>query len=104
MALVWSPKWAGTTVRKVYESNFMRLILVLGNAFGCKINESIVLDTAKAMVEYGLRDLGYNYVIVDDCWSQGRNDSGYLVEDTVKFPNVSSLSNRRNRMLMNCRV
>jgi alpha-galactosidase len=60
----------------------------LGNAFGCNINESILLDTANAMANYGLRDLGYNYVVLDDCWSSGRNSSGYLVEDTNKFPNV----------------
>lgn len=31
------------------------------NAFGCSVNESLLLDTAQAMVDYGLRDLGYNY-------------------------------------------
>jgi alpha-galactosidase len=57
------------------------------NAFGCNINESILLGTAQKMADYGLRDLGYNYVILDDCWSSGRNESGYLVADTNKFPN-----------------
>jgi alpha-galactosidase len=46
-----------------------------------------LLDTAKAMADYGLRDLGYNYVILDDCWSQGRNASGYLEANPKKFPN-----------------
>lgn len=59
------------------------------NAFGCNINESILLDNARAMVDYGLRDLGYKYVVLDDCWSSGRNSSGHLVEDSNKFPNVS---------------
>ena len=59
------------------------------NAYGCNINESIVLNTAKAMVNYGLRDLGYKYVVLDDCWSSGRNSSGHLVADSNKFPNVS---------------
>lgn len=66
-----------------------KLNLSAGNAFGCNINESVLLDTAHAMANYGLRDLGYNYVVLDDCWSSGRNSSGYLVEDTTKFPNVS---------------
>ncbi|KAK4973251.1 hypothetical protein LTR28_011654 [Elasticomyces elasticus] len=57
------------------------------NAFGCSVNESLLLDTAQAMVDYGLRDLGYNYVILDDCWSIGRNASGYQVPDPVTFPN-----------------
>lgn len=33
------------------------------------------------MVDYGLRDLGYDHVILDDCWSVGRNESGYLVSN-----------------------
>lgn len=34
----------------------------------------------------GLRDLGYTYVVLDDCWSAGRNDQGVLVPDATKFP------------------
>ena len=46
-----------------------------------------MVDTAKSIANYGLRDLGYEYVIVDDCWSSGRNDTGYLVADNYTFPN-----------------
>lgn len=40
------------------------------------------------MVNYSLRDLGYNYVILDDCWqdSPGRNASGYLQANPSTFP------------------
>lgn len=41
------------------------------NAFGCNVNESLLLTTAQNMIDYGLRDLGYNYIILDDCWSVG---------------------------------
>ncbi|OCK81502.1 glycoside hydrolase family 27 protein [Lepidopterella palustris CBS 459.81] len=51
------------------------------NAFQCDVNESLLLNTARAMVDYGLRDLGYQYIVLDDCWSIGRNESGYLVAD-----------------------
>ncbi|ORY15916.1 glycoside hydrolase superfamily [Clohesyomyces aquaticus] len=57
------------------------------NAFGCDVNESLLLNTAQAMVNFGLRDLGYKYVVLDDCWSSGRNESGYLIANPVKFPN-----------------
>jgi alpha-galactosidase len=30
--------------------------------------------------------VGYNYVVLDDCWSDGRGEDGYLIEDPVKFP------------------
>lgn len=39
------------------------------------------------MIDTGLRDLGYNYVVLDDCWSEKRGADGYLVVDKSKFPN-----------------
>ena len=57
------------------------------NAFACDVKESLLLDTARSMVDFGLRDLGYNYVVLDDCWSEGRNSSGYLVPNSKTFPN-----------------
>lgn len=51
------------------------------------MNERVVLDAAERIVSLGFRDLGYNYVVLDDCWSAGRNESGYLVPDPHKFPN-----------------
>lgn len=40
-------------------------------------------------MDYGLKDLGYHYVILDDCWSAGRNKSNNdsLVANPSKFPN-----------------
>ena len=38
------------------------------------------------MVSSGLRDLGYHYVILDDCWSDGRSENGSLRADATKFP------------------
>lgn len=57
------------------------------NAFHCDVSEELLLETAQSMVDLGLRDLGYNYVVLDDCWSSGRNESGYLVHNSAKFPN-----------------
>lgn len=39
-------------------------------------------------MDYGLKDLGYHYVILDDCWSVGRNASNNnsLIADVTKFP------------------
>jgi len=43
---------------------------------------------AKLIVGLGLRDLGYQYVVLDDCWSAGRNASANsaLEPDATKFP------------------
>lgn len=60
------------------------------NAFGCDVNESLLLRTAQNMADFGLRDLGYNYIVLDDCWSAGRDDNGYLEADSQSFyPNFN---------------
>lgn len=74
----------------------MRSDLKDRNAFGCSINETLVLSTAQAMVDYGLRDLGYNYIVLDDCWSEGRNESGYLVANSKTFPHVCYFTSSGN--------
>ena len=58
------------------------------NQFGpAWINETVVRETADAMVEKGLRDAGYTMVSVDDCWmTLERDENGDLQADPVKFP------------------
>lgn len=53
---------------------------------GCDVSEALLLDTSAKLVDFGLRDVGYNYVVLDDCWSNGRDEDGYLVVDEKKFP------------------
>ena len=57
------------------------------NAYGCDVSEELLLGTGKRMVDIGLRDAGYYYVILDDCWSNGRYKNGSLRPDFTKFPN-----------------
>src|SRR5688500_18182542 len=58
------------------------------NMFGSRVSEAAIRETADAMVELGLKDLGYQYVVIDDCWSiKGRRDgNGDLIPDPEKFP------------------
>lgn len=58
------------------------------NGFGVKVDAESVLAQAEAMVRIGLRELGYSYVVIDDCWSvkAGRDADGFLVADPVRFP------------------
>ena len=57
------------------------------NTFGANISESLIMEIADAMVERGLKDAGYEYVVIDDCWSLKERDSeGRLVADPEKFP------------------
>ncbi|HEX5840327.1 MAG TPA: glycoside hydrolase family 27 protein [Anaerolineales bacterium] len=58
------------------------------NTFGHAINETIVRETADTLISTGLRDLGYNYIVIDDCWSikDRRDGNGDLIPDPEKFP------------------
>ncbi|KAK1983976.1 glycoside hydrolase superfamily [Colletotrichum cereale] len=60
------------------------------NEYGCDINETVFLTAARHIVDYGLRDLGYEYVNIDDCWGDKalRRDAvtREMVVDGVKFP------------------
>lgn len=57
------------------------------NTFGYNINEELVLKSADAMVETGLKDAGYEYIVIDDVWALRERDSeGHLVPDPEKFP------------------
>ena len=39
------------------------------NTFGANISDALVREMADAMVEKGYRDAGYEYLVIDDCWS-----------------------------------
>lgn len=58
------------------------------NWFGKKnINEKIVLEVIDAMVNEGLRDAGYNYVVVDGGWRDTKlGPNGELLANPDKFP------------------
>ncbi len=57
------------------------------NTFGENINEDLIRETADAMVSTGLRDAGYEYVVIDDCWSlRRRGADGRITPDPKKFP------------------
>jgi alpha-galactosidase len=36
------------------------------NEYECAINETVFLDTGALLISLGLKDLGYNYVNIDD--------------------------------------
>ena len=44
------------------------------NTFGANINDKMVRETADAMVDQGLLDAGYEYLVIDDCWSEHDRD------------------------------
>ncbi|GGS08354.1 alpha-galactosidase [Streptomyces aureoverticillatus] len=60
------------------------------NATHCRadFDESMVKGIADIFVEKGLKDAGYEYVNLDDCWALPQRDgNGKLVPDPKRFPN-----------------
>jgi alpha-galactosidase len=64
------------------------------NAFGCQIDEGKILAQAKAMAKTGMLEVGYKFVVMDDCWSKkARDANGNLAADPAKFPHgIKALS------------
>jgi alpha-galactosidase len=57
------------------------------NALGKNVSEQLVRKTADAMVNTGLKDAGYSYVVIDDIWQGGRDSvTGLLYPDRERFP------------------
>ena len=57
------------------------------NTFTWDINEQLIKDVADVFVEQGYKDAGYEYIVIDDCWSlKQRDENGDLVADPEKFP------------------
>jgi alpha-galactosidase len=61
------------------------------NCFGCDVSEANVRAAADAMVTSGLIDHGWTYINIDDCWEDGRDNSG-VVQSNPKFPDMKALT------------
>ena len=56
------------------------------NKFGCDVNEGVIRETADAMVASGMKDAGYQYIVIDDCWHGARDNLGFIQPDATRFP------------------
>lgn len=56
------------------------------NKFGCDVNEALIMQTADAMVESGMKDAGYQYIVIDDCWHGERDSLGFIHPSPEHFP------------------
>ncbi|MCQ2608191.1 MAG: glycoside hydrolase family 27 protein [Bacteroidales bacterium] len=58
------------------------------NTFSVDISEDVVTGVVDKMIELGLKDAGYTYIVIDDGWMlRERDANGNLVPDPEKFPN-----------------
>jgi alpha-galactosidase len=56
------------------------------NKFSCNVNEKLIRETADAMVRSGMKDAGYQYIVIDDCWHGKRDSLGFIHPDLERFP------------------
>ena len=59
------------------------------NTFGTNITDQLIRESTDAFLKLGLKDAGYTYVVIDDCWSKKvRNpETDRLEAEPAKFPN-----------------
>jgi alpha-galactosidase len=63
------------------------------NKFACNVSEALVRRQADAMASSGMKDAGYRYIVIDDCWQKSRDENGNIVADPERFPGgIASLA------------
>ena len=60
------------------------------NHFACKVTDADVRAAADAIASNGMKEAGYIYVNVDDCW-QGKRDEHGMIQPNEKFPDMKAL-------------
>jgi alpha-galactosidase len=56
------------------------------NKFGCDVSEQLIKGMADTIAATGMKDAGYQYIVIDDCWQVSRDKSGNIVPDAQRFP------------------
>ncbi len=56
------------------------------NNFGCNVDEKLIRETADSIVSSGMKDAGYKYVVIDDCWHGERDANGFIQPNKEHFP------------------
>ncbi len=80
------------TFENLYAQKFPNLALTppMGwnswNKFGCDVNEQMVREMADAAVSSGMKDAGYLFINIDDCWHGQRDSLGFIQPDPNRFP------------------
>ncbi len=56
------------------------------NKFACNVSADVIKQAADAMVSSGMKDAGYQYIVIDDCWQVSRDKDGNIQPDPKTFP------------------
>jgi alpha-galactosidase len=61
------------------------------NHFACKVSDAVVRGAADAIASNGMKQAGYVYVNIDDCW-QGKRDEKGIIQPNERFPDMKALA------------
>ena len=59
------------------------------NKFQCNVSEDLIKSVADSIATNGMKDAGYEYVVIDDCWQMSRDDNGNIVADAQRVPRIA---------------
>ncbi len=89
LLLLFSAALLFTTPGLFAQSDQLALTPPMGwnswNKFACNVSEDLIKQAADAMVSSGMRDAGYQYIVIDDCWQVDRDKDGNIVPDPQRF-------------------
>ena len=75
------------TVDERYAASRPVMGWISWNVFEGDISDKVVRSTADQLDQLGLKEAGYNFLIIDDLWhAPARNSDGTPKEDPAKFP------------------
>eukprot|EP01060_Flectonema_neradi_P007276 TRINITY_DN15044_c0_g1_i1.p1 TRINITY_DN15044_c0_g1~~TRINITY_DN15044_c0_g1_i1.p1 ORF type:complete len:919 (+),score=125.18 TRINITY_DN15044_c0_g1_i1:59-2815(+) len=52
----------------------------------CNVDEQMAISVIEAMLKNGMKDAGYTYINIDDCWAGSRSPNGSIIPDPARFP------------------
>lgn len=56
------------------------------NLVEAEVSDPLIREIADAMVSTGMKEAGYQYIIIDDFWVGGRDATNHLFPDQKRFP------------------
>lgn len=56
------------------------------NLFEDEVSEKLIREIADAMAASGMKEAGYQYIVIDDYWVGGRDEKNELFADKKRFP------------------
>ena len=65
------------------------------NKFGCNVSEDMIRGMADAMVSSGMKDAGYQYLNIDDCWQVSRDKEGNIAARLALDDPAAAATNSR---------